>query len=99
MIVNAKIFPQERRWDMDRFDLKQIYLGKMNCCRCGCGGDYADKDTPKSLTRRWNRFKKLVEKGEIPTYIEGSQLILEFEVSHDWALTVYMDPKPETTSK
>lgn len=43
-------------------DISKIYLGKGNNCRCGCAGDYADKDDEKLLEKRLKNAQKLFAK-------------------------------------
>lgn len=93
MIVYAKPFDHKTPFNLDKYDLDQIYVGKQNCCRCGCGGDYADQDNPKLLEKRFNRFKRMVEAGDHITYIDSKQLILEITTGHDRCITVYLNPK------
>lgn len=93
MIVFAKPFDVKTRFDLDGYELDQIYIGKQNCCRCGCGGSYADKDNPSLLKKRFNRFKRLAEAGETITYIDSRQLILEITTGEDRCITVYLNKK------
>ena len=44
-------------------DIKQIYYGGDNCCRCGCKGRYADRGTPL-FTRYMNKIAKTPLVGE-----------------------------------
>jgi hypothetical protein len=93
MIVYAKPFDQKTRFNLDDYELDQIYLGKQDCCRCGCGGDYADQDNPELLNKRFNRFKRMAEVGALISYIDSKQLILEITTGQDRCLTVYLNPK------
>ena len=93
MIVYAKPFDQKTRFNLDDYELDQIYLGKQECCRCGCGGDYASKDNPELLNKRFSRFKRMAEAGGVITYIDSKQLILEITTGDNRCLTVYLNPK------
>lgn len=54
-------------------DISQVYLGKDNHCRCGCGGDYTATSFMKNprtedindelVLKRLIRAKQLVQKG------------------------------------
>lgn len=93
MVIYAKPFDAKTRFDLDKYELIKIYLGQQDCCRCGCGGTYADEDEPKLLKKRWNRFKRLVEAGETITYIDSKELILEITTGLDRCITVYLTKK------
>jgi hypothetical protein len=37
---------------IDLTQVDQVYIGKGNCCRCGCGGEYfTAKDNPKEVIK------------------------------------------------
>lgn len=93
MIIYAKPFDQTTRFNLDDYELDKIYIGKRDCCRCGCGGDYADQDSPGLLNKRFNRFKRMAEMGDLITYIDSRQLILEITTGKNRCLTVYLNPK------
>jgi len=53
-------------------NISQVYSGKRDCCRCGCGGDYIStsyainqrSDINDALVlKRLNRAKKLLQNG------------------------------------
>lgn len=62
-------------------DYSQVYYGKDNCCRCGCGGEYISSsfanhsrsDVNDSLFwKRLNRAKKLVVRGSVVVDIQNN---------------------------
>ena len=38
--IQAKPFQYERGFDIKLENIRQVYRGKLDNCRCGCGGDY-----------------------------------------------------------
>jgi hypothetical protein len=53
-------------------DISQVYSGKRDCCRCGCGGDYTATSYMKDVRsdidnelveKRLKRAKRLVKEG------------------------------------
>ena len=61
-------------------DISHVYLGKRNCCRCGCGGEYTATsfmDDPRSdvndalVGKRLKKAIKLVQ--EAKTFGEGNK--------------------------
>ena len=78
-------------------EISQVYSGKRNCCRCGCGGDYVATTfmiEPRSnvdnklVERRLKRAKKLVEAGAEVYY--GSTYV-DVKTGNDRTLTFYFD--------
>lgn len=50
-------------------DIENIYVGKKNCCRCGCGGEYKDfKHKPISVKRALTRLKTFLAETNDETY-------------------------------
>jgi hypothetical protein len=83
--------------ESDLTKISQVYLGKRNCCRCGCGGDYTATShmaSPRSeindtlVLKRLKSAKKLVNNGA--DIIEGSTYF-EVETGIDRCLTFYFD--------
>ncbi len=37
---NEQIITKEQFLTADLKDISQVYIGKRDCCRCGCGGEY-----------------------------------------------------------
>lgn len=80
--------------------VSQVYKGKRNCCRCGCGGDYISTSfmenprneiNDKLAERRLKQAQKLVLEGA--DYDEGSNY---FDVelnkgAYGKCLTFYFD--------
>lgn len=46
MVIDLTVTPFDyrkiRKFDKEKID--QVYYGQLNCCRCGCGGEYYTKD-------------------------------------------------------
>ena len=64
-------------------DYSQVYYGKDNCCRCGCGGEYISSsyanhsrsDVDDSLfLKRLNRAKKLIRSGILSVDIKSTYI-------------------------
>jgi len=81
----------------DLSDISQVYYGKRNCCRCGCGGDYTATSymiSPRSevndslVLKRLKRAKKLVERG---ADIMNGSTYFEVETSENRCYTFYFD--------
>ena len=44
-------------------DIDQVYFGQLNCCACGCGGDYYDiKGSYDSKERSLRMIKRAIRK-------------------------------------
>jgi hypothetical protein len=78
-------------------EISQVYSGKRNCCRCGCGGDYVATTfmiKPRSnvdnklVERRLKRAKYLVVAGAEVDY--GSNYV-DVKTGNDRTLTFYFD--------
>ncbi len=79
-------------------EISQVYSGKRECCRCGCGGDYVATTfmiKPRSanindelVERRLKRAKKLVEAGA-EVYYGGT--FVDVKTGNDRTLTFYFD--------
>lgn len=93
MKINAKPLDFIEVLDFDTKDIKQVYKGRLDCCRCGCGGDYyklGENDTEIDIAL--NLLKQYADKGEVKfsrfTYKDASQneLYLEFEthIEESW---------------
>ena len=77
--------------------VSQVYFGKRNCCRCGCGGDYTATSfmvEPRSdvndslIEKRLERAKRLVESGADVDY---GDIYVDVETGKDRTLTFYFD--------
>jgi len=86
MQINAKPLDFIEVIDFDTKDIKQVYKGRLDNCRCGCAGDYfvpGEDDT--AIDRALNLLKQYADKGEVMfsrfTYkhAENNELYLEFE--------------------
>jgi hypothetical protein len=78
-------------------NISQVYVGKNNCCRCGCGGDYTATSymiEPRSdvndnlVEKRFKRAKRLIENGFV--YQIGDNHV-NIELGNNRALTFYFD--------
>lgn len=81
--------------------ISQVYFGKDNHCRCGCGGDYIATSfmiDPRSdvndelVAKRLARAKRLVEKG---VFVEYSSSYVNIRTGNNKALTFYFDEVAE----
>ena len=86
MKINAKPLDFIEIIDFDTKDIKQVYKGRLDNCRCGCAGDYyklGEDDTEIDIAL--NLLKQYADKGEVKfsrfTYGDPSknELYLEFE--------------------
>jgi hypothetical protein len=78
-------------------NISQVYVGKDNHCRCGCGGDYTATSymiEPRSdvndnlVEKRLKRAKRLIESGaEYQLY----NRYINIESGNNRALTLYFD--------
>lgn len=77
--------------------ISKVYLGKRNCCRCGCGGEYTStsymknprsKVDDKLVAQRLKRAKKLVDEGADVDY---GDTYIDVQTGHDRTLTFYID--------
>ena len=93
MKINAKPLDFIEVLDFDTKDIKQVYKGRLDNCRCGCAGDYyklGEDDTEIDIAL--NLLKQYADKGEVMfsrfTYKDASQneLYLEFEthIEESW---------------
>lgn len=89
MKIKAKPMQFLQVIDFDAKDIKQVYYGQLNCCRCGCSGEYYEPGvTPKAdkfIDEALNKLKYYSDKSEVVyehfTYKDPSknELYLEFE--------------------
>ena len=93
MRINAKPLSFIEVLDFDTKDIKQVYKGRLDNCRCGCGGDYyklGEDDTEIDIAL--NLLKQYADKGEVKfsrfTYKDAdkNELYLEFEthIEESW---------------
>lgn len=83
--------------DLKLNQISQVYSGKRDCCRCGCGGDYTATSymkeprsdvNDKLVERRLKRAKKLVAEGAEVIYDET---YADVQTGEDRTLTFYFD--------
>jgi hypothetical protein len=78
--------------------ISQVYSGKRNHCRCGCGGSYTatsymvnprtDEISNKLVERRLRKAKKLVLEGADVIY---DNTYVDVQTGENRALTFYFD--------
>lgn len=92
--------------------ISQVYSGKRDCCRCGCGGDYAYtsyhkdastnlqiKPNDKLIEKRLARAKKLISEG---VDVDYGDTYVDVKTGEDRTLTFYFDdvvPKGSVSNK
>ena len=78
-------------------DISQVYVGKDNCCRCGCGGEYTATsymENPRSdvndslVAKRLKRAQRLVSKG---AEYQLDETYINIVTGNNRALTLYFD--------
>ena len=78
-------------------DISQVYSGKRDCCRCGCGGTYTAtsfmKDARSNIDdtlvlKHKNRAKRLVLSGGD---VDFGNNYIDIETGEDRTLTFYID--------
>lgn len=77
--------------------ISQVYKGKRNCCRCGCGGDYTSTSfmkNPRSVVddirveEYLQKAKRLVNKGNSVDFYDTC---VDVKVGQHSSLTFYFD--------
>lgn len=78
--------------------VSQVYSGKRNCCRCGCGGDYTatsfmvkprtDDINDALVAKRLKRAQKLVLEG---ADVDWGGTYVDIETGYDRCLCFYFD--------
>ena len=106
-LATGKAITREQFLSSKISDISQVYNGKRNCCRCGCGGDYVASSymannrsevNDSLVEKRLARAKRLVEQGADVSY---GDTYVDVECDNDRTLTFYFDeikkeePKPE----
>lgn len=78
--------------------ISQVYSGKRNHCRCGCGGDYIattfmveprSEVNNKLVEKRLNRAKRLIELDNVEVDYGGNYI--DVKTGEDRTLTFYFD--------
>ena len=79
-------------------NISQVYSGKRNCCRCGCGGEYTatsymlfarSNENDKLVEKRLNRAKKLIQAGNVD--VDFGDIYVDIETGNNRTLTFYFD--------
>lgn len=93
---------KEKFLSLEINNISQVYSGKRNCCRCGCGGEYISTtfaETPLSeinnelVIKRLKRAKRLIEEGADVDY---DAVFVDVRTGIDRTLTFYLDElKPQ----
>jgi hypothetical protein len=82
---------------VDISNVSQVYSGKRDCCRCGCGGEYTATsfmEEPRSevnnklVEKRLKRAKRLVKEGADIFY---GDTFMDIQTGKDRTLTFYFD--------
>lgn len=75
--MERKIFTEDEFLKANIRQISQVYYGKRECCRCGCGGEYTATSfmqNPRSdvnnetVEQRLARAKRLVRAGMVVSY-------------------------------
>lgn len=86
-------------------DISQVYSGKRNFCRCGCGGTYTATSymvdprsdvNDKLVQQRLNRAKKLLQEG---AEYDNGDTYLDIKTGEDRTLTFYFDELKTTLNQ
>jgi hypothetical protein len=78
-------------------DNVRVYVGKGNCCRCGCGGEYFSKAEDASHAKKVAHYLKKLQSGKYEVYEQsglGDEHIYEIQLSkagHDRVATFYVE--------
>ena len=96
--MKNKIILEEEFLNSNISQISQVYSGKRNCCRCGCGGTYTattfmigprtsiiDNDL---VEKRLNRAKKLIANG---AEVDYGETWVDVQTGKDRSLTFYFD--------
>lgn len=78
--------------------VSQVYSGKRNCCRCGCGGDYiattfmekprTDVINNELVAKRLKRAQRLILQG---ADVDFGGNYIDVQTGKDRTLTFYVD--------
>lgn len=84
--------------------VESIYIGKGNCCRCGCGGDYFRPSEHPKATKKIKHYLKKMASGKyevesIENYIFEIVISERYDscgrLSASRVATIYLDKKPK----
>lgn len=77
--------------------ISQVYTGKRDCCRCGCGGEYTatsymeknrSKINDELVAKKLKRAKKLVKEG---AEVDFGTIYVDVKTGNNRTLTFYFD--------
>lgn len=76
--------------EVDPTQVTRIYWGQDNWCRCGCAGEYTDREEGKLFDSRLARFMKMLSTYS-PRESDVGLNYRNISYGKDRALTVYFD--------
>ena len=88
---------KEQFLQLELKNISQVYSGKRDCCRCGCGGTYTatsfmkvprSEVNDKLVLKRLNRAKKLVLSG---AEVDFESTYIDVKTGVNKTLTFYID--------
>ena len=94
MQVTATPLVSNTKIEFDPADVKQVYYGQLNCCRCGCSGAYYEPGVTPTADRFIEKAFKLLKDhsgyGDVKydrfTFKDpkSNELYIEFETHSSW---------------
>lgn len=84
MTISYTPFANATSMQFEADDVNQVYKGQLNCCRCGCSGDYwkpDDAEFSKHLQLAIGHMK-VANKGEVKGEVWDKERYLEIQ-THD----------------
>lgn len=95
--INVEATPlfERKRFEIDVEKVTTIYKGKLDCCRCGCGGDYFEPLTSNGNESR--AFKNALEilktsdKVRYQEYDDENVFEIVTNEDRDLGITIYVN--------
>lgn len=93
----GQIITKEDFFNMTIKNISQVYSGKRDCCRCGCGGKYTATSFMKDVRsdiddtlveEKLKRAKRLIENG---AEYDAQDTYLDVKTGKNSSLTFYFD--------
>lgn len=93
-----EIITKEEFLNVSLKNISQVYHGKRDCCRCGCGGEYFATTfmiEPRSevnnehVAKLLKRAKNKVIKGDMD--VDFNDTYVDVQVGKDKTITIYFD--------